>query len=234
MTAPFLTARWQRLLNLTYAVDPTLLEPHVPSGVTLDVQDGRAFASLVAFDFLDTKVFGIPWPGFRNFPELNLRFYVKDGEERGVVFIREYVPQRWVAFLARAFYSEPYAAAPMTSRFEEAEDEVRYRLELELAGRRHAFEARAGAEVFTPASDSTEHYFKEHNWGWGTDRRGRTLKYRVEHPVWEVWPLREWSADADFGALYGPEWGFLAEAEPFSALLAVGSAVKVFPGETVG
>src|SRR5438270_13540279 len=88
MPVPFLTARWSNLCLLSYAVPPTLLENRLPAGLELDTRDGQAFVSLVAFDFLDTRVFGIPWPGYRNFAELNLRFYVRQGEERGVVFLR--------------------------------------------------------------------------------------------------------------------------------------------------
>src|SRR3954469_20731239 len=110
---PFLTARWSNLCLLTYAVPPALLEPRLPPGLDLDLRDGQAFVSLVAFDFLDTRVLGVPWPGFRNFPEINLRFYARRGDERGVVFVREWVPQRLVAWLARTLYNEPYAAAAM-------------------------------------------------------------------------------------------------------------------------
>src|SRR3989442_9486339 len=110
---PFLTARWSKLAILTWEAPPALLEPHLPAGLELDRRDGAAFASLVAFDFLDTRVLGIPWPGFTRFPEVNLRFYVRRGERRGVVFIREFVPQAIVAWLARALYHEPYLGAPL-------------------------------------------------------------------------------------------------------------------------
>src|SRR3954471_19004784 len=116
MPLSFLTARWSNLCLLTYAVPPALLEPRLPRGLSLDLRDGQAFVSLVAFDFLDTRVLGVPWPGYRNFPEINLRFYVRHREERGVVFVREFVPRRLVAFLARAIYGEPYVAARMTSQ----------------------------------------------------------------------------------------------------------------------
>ena len=33
----------------------------------------------------------------------------------------------------------------------------------------------------------------------------------------------------DESGVYGPEWGFLAEAGPVSTVLAAGSAIKVFP-----
>lgn len=55
----FLSAQWKRLLLLTYDIDPQLLSDHLPPGLTLDTIDGRAFVSLVAFDFLDTRVVGI-------------------------------------------------------------------------------------------------------------------------------------------------------------------------------
>ena len=119
----FLSAQWKRLLLLTYDVNPQLLMDHLPPGLTLDTIDGRAFVSLVAFDFLDTRVVGIRWPGFINFPEINLRFYVRhpDGR-RGVVFIKEYVPKRVIAWLARTLYNEPYQATTMTSTWIESEE----------------------------------------------------------------------------------------------------------------
>src|ERR1700709_1663302 len=101
---PFLTAHWSNLCLFTYTVPDVLLEPRLPPGLELDRRDGRAFVSLVAFDFLNTRVLGIPWPGYRNFAELNLRFYVRRRAgaraQRGVMFIREFVPQRVVAWTA--------------------------------------------------------------------------------------------------------------------------------------
>ena len=71
---PVLTARWSNLAILTYETPPALLEPHLPAGLALDTRGGTAFASLVAFDFLDTRVLGVPWPGFRDFPELHWKY----------------------------------------------------------------------------------------------------------------------------------------------------------------
>ena len=112
----FLTAHWKNLCLVTYAVPPALLEPRLPEGLSLDTRGGDAFVSLVAFDFLETRVLGVPWPGYRHFPEINLRFYVRHGAQRGVVFIRELVPKRLIASLARSLYNEPYLAIPMKSR----------------------------------------------------------------------------------------------------------------------
>src|SRR5438874_12696918 len=106
---PFLTARWTNLILANYAVPDELLLPRLPPGLELDRHDGRSFVSLVAFDFHDTRVLGIPWPGYRNFPEVNLRFYVCRGGERGVCFLREFVPLKLVAWLARLTSDESYA-----------------------------------------------------------------------------------------------------------------------------
>ncbi|HEX4590209.1 MAG TPA: DUF2071 domain-containing protein, partial [Gemmataceae bacterium] len=78
---PFLTARWTNLFVANYPVPDRLLAPRLPPGLTLDRWEGSAYVSLVAFDFRDTRVLGIPWPGYRHFPEVNLRFYVRRGDE---------------------------------------------------------------------------------------------------------------------------------------------------------
>lgn len=234
MGISFLTARWSNLINLTYRVPPELLRPHLPAGVELDVQEGRAFASLVAFDFLDTRVGGIPWPGYRDFPELNLRFYIKHGEARGVVFIREYVPKRLIAKLANLFYNEPYEAAPMRSEVKESGDLITYELGIERGGREHVIRATGMQPAYTEPEDSLAHYFKEHEWGFGRAHSGRTLRYRVEHPVWQTYRVQSWSLDMAPGVLYGPEWAFLADEEPLSVVFAVGSPVKVMPFDSLG
>lgn len=226
---PFLTARWSHLAILTYEAPPALLETHLPAGLALDTYGGAAFVSLVAFDFLDTRIWGIAWPGFRDFPELNLRFYVRQGQRRGVVFIREFVPRAVVSWLARAIYHEPYLVAPMESQVDDRPAAVATIRTLLWQGRTHRIEVTGGKPAFRPAEDSAEHFFKEQQWGFGRDRRGRTLAYQVKHPIWEVCPVRSWSLDFDWAAVYGPAWAWLSREKPASVLLAVGSHVSVFP-----
>ena len=80
------------------------------NGTELDFFEGETFISMVGFLFLDTRVLGVAVPMHRDFEEVNLRFYVKrksvDGWKRGVVFIRELVPRRAIATVARVFYGE--------------------------------------------------------------------------------------------------------------------------------
>jgi len=202
---PFLTARWNNLFLATFVVPPDLLLPHLPRGLDLDLRDGRAFASLVGFDFHDTRVLGIPWPGFRNFSEVNLRFYARLGQERGVVFVREFVPQPWVAWMARTLYNEPYLATAMSSTVTDSPESIRVEHRLSFAGKTHTMRAVGDKPAYVPDSTSVEAFIKEHHWGYGKTRGGRTLRYHVWHPVWAVYPVREAHIDLDWGAVYGPE-----------------------------
>ncbi len=226
---PFLTARWTHLLLASFVVPQELLRPRLPPGLELDLRDGQAFVSLVFFDFLDTRVLGVPWPGFRNFPEINLRFYVRRGDDRGVVFVREFVPQRLVAWLARTIYNEPYRAVPMRSNVVTEPESVRVEHSFAFGGRTHTMRAVGGRPAYVPGPESIEAFFKEHHWGFGTTRSGRTLRYHVAHPVWEVYPVREVHLDLDWAAAYGPEWAVMQDAQPASTVLAVGSPVAVYP-----
>jgi hypothetical protein len=226
---PFLTARWSNLILANYAVADDLLLPRLPPGLELDRYQGRAFVSLVAFDFRDTRVLGVPWPGYRNFPEVNLRFYVRRGEQRGVVFIRELVPPRLVALLARVLYNEPYTAMRMTSAVSETNASLTVEHRLLGRDRAHTIRATGTKPTATPSPDGVEHFFKEHQWGFGRTRRGATLRYEVRHPVWAVCPIVDYGIDLDWAALYGPEWAALQDARPDSTVLAVGSPVAVYP-----
>ena len=225
----FLAARWCNLILANYAVPEGLLRPLLPPGVDLDRHDGQCWASLVGFQFLDTKVHGIGWPGFRHFPEWNLRFYVRQGDRRGVCFVREFVPQWLVATLARVIYNEPYRSAAMTMSVTQREDSVAAEYSVAWGGRRHILRAVGAKPAMRPSPESVEHFFKEHSWGYGTSRRGKLIRYEVNHPEWDVYPVREFTADVDWGVLYGPEWAVMNGAEPGSVVLAVGSAVSVYP-----
>lgn len=225
----FLTARWQNLILANYAVPEELLRPHLPPGCELDRRDGGCWASLVAFQFLDTRVLGVGWPGFRNFPEWNLRFYVRNEGQRGVCFVREFVPSWLVATAARVSYNEPYRSARLTMDVADEPDRLTATYTVRWGGKTHSLRAVGDKPAFRPTADSPEHWFKEHAWGYGTSRRGKLIRYEVNHPEWDVYAVREFAADVDWAALYGPEWAVMQKAEPAGVVFASGSAVSVYP-----
>jgi len=225
----FLRSRWCNLILANYVVPEELLRPLVPPGCELDRRDGHCWASLVGFQFLGTRVLGVSWPGFRNFPEWNLRFYVSHEDQRGVCFVREFVPSWLVATLARVIYNEPYRSARMSMDVKDERETVSATYTVRWAGKVHSLRAIGTKPAIRPAPDSTEHWFKEHSWGFGTSRRGKLIRYEVNHPEWDVYPVREFAADVDWTALYGPEWGAMQGTEPASVVLALGSEVSVYP-----
>ncbi len=103
----FLSARWEYLAMFNYEVDEALLKPHLPPYTELDFYNGKAIMSVVGFLFNNTSVMGIKWPGFINFEEVNLRYYIKyfDGTNwiRGVGFISEIVPQFFSGWYGQSF-----------------------------------------------------------------------------------------------------------------------------------
>ncbi len=237
MPRVFLSAEWRNLILASYHVPAELLTPHLPKGLELDLIDGAPTASLVAFEFLDTRVKGVRWPGFVNFPEWNLRFYVRikgQGDEgRGVVFVREFVPSRLIAGIAKGLYNEPYAAAPFTQDSEERGGQCRRRYTVRFNGHDHTLEATASDRLITPEHGSLAHLIKEHRWGFGVTRGGTTLRYEVTHPVWRIHETARCRVDVDWARLYGPQWAAMQHAEPFSVVLAEGSAITVSTATTI-
>jgi uncharacterized protein YqjF (DUF2071 family) len=227
---PLLTARWENLIAVTYPVAEELLAPHVPPGVEVDRLGGEARVSLVAFDFTRTRLYGLAIPGHTRFPEINLRFYVRDGDDRGIVFIREFVPRRAVAVVARIRYNEPYRRIPMRSAVRPAgRSGERLRVTHAFAGGTSRVTAEVDARGALPAEGSDERWLTHQEFGFGRTRRGARRRYRVEHPVWPLHPVRELALDVDFAGLYGPEWAFLGDSEPSHVTFAAGSAVALFP-----
>ncbi len=226
---PFLTARWEHLIVASYAVPEPLLRPLLPPGMDLDFQDGKCFASLVGFQFLDTRVLGVSWPAHRDFAEWNLRFYVRRGPVRGVVFVREFVPKPIVAVVARLIYNEPYRVARITGAIKSEPPTVTVSYTLRRGSRSHSLWVAADPESRPIQPGSREDFFLNQSWGFGTSRRGRRLQYEVVHPPWEIFPIRESVIDVSWGEMYGPEWSVMEGVQPVCVALAKGSPVSVSP-----
>jgi uncharacterized protein YqjF (DUF2071 family) len=229
----FLTARWSRLAVVNFLADPSLLAPLLPPGTEPDLFEGRTYLSLVAFLFLDTRIRGWAVPFHRDFEELNLRFYVRrrDGGEvrRGVVFIKEFVPRRAIAWVARTCFGEPYEALPMTHRHEA--NAVRYAWI--RAGREMSLDL-AVTEPFRALPPGGEaEFILEHYWGYTAVAGGRTSEYRVEHPPWRAAPAARCDLKIDPEALYGPRFAPALSVPPVSAYLAEGSEVAVREGRPI-
>ncbi len=235
---PFLTAEWRYLAMLNFAIEAGLLRPWLPTGCECDVWRGTSYVSLVGFLFADLRVWGVPIPFNRNFPEVNLRFYVRRKVDhrwrRGVVFVREFAPRWLVACAAGWFYGENYAVVPMDHEVAVADDEpatpraVSY--SWDHAGGRHSLRMTTRGRLRPIQPDGLEAFIVDQAWGYSA-RAGRpTIEYRVEHPPWRIWEADDAAFDGDAAALYGGPFAEALAQPPASAFLVDGSAVKLFAG----
>ncbi|AEE49772.1 YqjF family protein [Haliscomenobacter hydrossis] len=238
MQNPFLTAQWRRLLMLNYAIEPDVLLPYLPAGVELDWWNDTCYVSLVGFRFVDTRVMGMGFPGHRNFPEINLRFYVRYrdpelGWKRGVVFLRELVPVPTITWVANALYRERYKTVPMQYRWEESKDQLEVEYSWKQKGRQHLFSAITSAEALDMPPGGEAEFITEHYWGYARWDAQRTMEYAVEHPRWQTYAVQDVNCAVDFGAAYGAEFAFLNGLAPKSVFLAEGSEIAVGKGHFI-
>lgn len=214
-----------------YEVDPSLLAPRLPTGTELDLHDGKCFVSLVGFMFLDTRVLGFLVPFHVNFEEVNLRFYVKrevEGEtRRAVCFVKEIVPRLAIATVARVLYGEPYECWSMDH--ERTDKTVSY--SWSKGGHRNRLSVEINQNTGVPPEGSHGEFIIEHYWGYTARGNGRVDEYKVEHPKWELFSVKNEVIDVDFAATYGEEFEYITGTNPYSILLAKGSEIAVYKGQ---
>ncbi len=222
---------------LNYEVDPAILKRHVPHGTEVDSFQGKTFVSLVGFQFLCTKLFGVlSVPFHTDFEEVNLRFYVRRRENneirRGVIFIREIVPRRAVAQIASRVYGENYSCCPMRHDISANGTRRTAAYQWKLNRKWCTLRAEATGEGAFPERESLEQFITEHHWGYAT-RRGACFEYHVSHEPWRVWACAAAGFEGDSDKLYGSELGGIVRRGPDSAFIADGSPVLVFTGRRV-
>ena len=229
-SAVFLTAQWRYLLMANYEVPPELLQPHVPPGTELDFRDGKTYASIVGFRFLDTRLLGMPVPLHQNFTEVNLRFYVRyqspDGWKRGTVFISEIVPKPAIVWVANGIYNEHYSYAPMRHSIQQDQEHVQVVYRWKKGGW-NSIRAFAQNQLISMREGSMEEFIAEHYWGYATLGEHVTNEYGVEHNPWQYYPVTTFEADYNVPLLYGAEFEPYLSQPPASVFIAHGSEVTV-------
>ncbi|MGQ7856195.1 YqjF family protein [Pedobacter sp. WC2501] len=230
----FLTAEWRKLALAQYSVDKEILSKYLPQHTILDDWQGKYYVSLVGFMFVDVKLRGFNIPFHTNFEEVNLRFYVKFKEggiwKRGVVFIKEFVPKPAITFVANTLYKENYQTLAMKHLWVEQKDQ----LEVAYSWKNrnwNSFAVTATSKAEDILAGSEEEFITEHYWGYTKIAENKTSEYGVEHPRWQVYPIKDYKINVDFGINYGDDFAFLNIATPDSVILAEGSEIRVLKGK---
>lgn len=232
----FLTGRWSKLVMINYVVDPKMLLPFVPNRTELDLWNGNCYVSLVGFLFQDTRLKGIRVPCHVQFEEVNLRFYVKyfDGTEwkRGVVFIKEIVPKPALTFVANLFFNEHYETRPMTHEWIEIGNELNISYSWKME-KWNSIKIQVENEPVPIQKDSEEEFITEHYWGYTLINENTTSEYQVEHPRWDILPVKNYELSVNFEENYGKIFTSLNSLSPTSVFVADGSEVIIRSGQKI-
>ncbi len=241
MNPVFLKAEWRNLILANYEFDRAILKKYLPAKTEFDSWNGKDYVSLVGFLFKNTRVRGIAVPFHTTFEEVNLRFYVRYNEngiwKRGVVFVREIVPKSIIAFIANTLYKEHYISCQMShewvlSEKEKGESEKYNTINIGYSWKNKNLEnsisVKAENKTLEIPVGSGEEFITEHYYGYSKFDEGKTGEYKVEHPRWKVYPVKEYNIVCDFEKNYGSDFKSLAGMKPDTVYLAEGSEIKVY------
>lgn len=193
------TQRWRDLLFLHWPVPEKLVASLLPSRLTVDTFDGRAWLGLVPFAMQGVKPSWLPGPGL-SFLETNVRTYVHlEGRDPGVWFF-SLDAASWLAVqAARLGWSLPYFHATMHTETEEQRIEYSTRRPdgtgLSCAYRRT--EALGPSEL-----GSQEHFFLERYILYAV-RRGKLLRGQVHHTPYPAHAAELLELDENLSAAAG-------------------------------
>jgi len=220
---PLFYADWERALFIHYEVEAEALQRWVP--YPLDLYEGRAFVSLVAFTMrgmrpriagkLGAKLFAPI--GSHDF--LNVRTYVKHGEEAGIYFIREWLPNRIAVCLGPGVFGLPYRYGKLN--YEHRHEEGCLSGEISEGGGKLAYRVNLKNQDFSSAVTDELGGFLLERYTAYTHGCGMRRFFRVWHEPWQQTEVdmeinentliarapggEEWAVDARLaGANYTP------------------------------
>jgi uncharacterized protein YqjF (DUF2071 family) len=164
--------------------EPSVIQALLPEGLEVDTFDGSAWVGLIPFSMRDVGVPKLPpVPYFGDFPEVNVRTYVKRNGVPGVWFFSLDVNRLAPALVARTTYLLPYCWGKASN---ELDGEV-----LSTSVRRRwpniastNIQVRVGDVISEPTELEN---FLTARWGLYSRGIGKSLMYApVDH---ETWPL---------------------------------------------
>lgn len=228
----FLKANWRRLASSNYIVDPEVLTKYIPKGTVLETHEGKNYVSLVAFRYCETRLYNVKVPYHTIFEEINLRFYVKreisPGKWRSeVAFTKLFFPKKALTLVAKLFYKENYETRKLRHRWSENDEDLLTSYGLRK-DRWHEFDLKTSKESAAIDNSSSEAFFSKHYWGTAQVNDKSCTVYKIEHPEWKAFQVKDWEINFDFGSVFGADFMHLNDAEPESVQLLEGSEVTVF------
>tara|TARA_R110001606_G_scaffold398662_1_gene578269 strand:- start:1685 stop:2416 length:732 start_codon:yes stop_codon:yes gene_type:complete len=100
---------WNKAIFLHWAVDEEKLRKLIPADLQIDLYNGTAWISLVAFTMENIRPRILPaFSPISNFDEINIRTYVKSADKTGVYFLSIEAGKKLSAWIAKSLSELPY------------------------------------------------------------------------------------------------------------------------------
>ena len=179
-----MTQRWTNLAYVHWRYEPSVIQALLPEGLEVDTFDDSAWVGLIPFSMRDVGVPRLPpVPYFGDFPEVNVRTYVKRNGVPGVWFFSLDVNRLAPALVARTTYLLPYCWGRASN---ELSDDV-----LTTTVRRRwpdIASTRIQVRVGDAIAESNElENFLTARWGLYSRGIGKSLMYApVDHEPWAL------------------------------------------------
>jgi uncharacterized protein YqjF (DUF2071 family) len=184
-----MTQTWHDLLFAHWPVDARTLRDRVPPAFELDLFDGTCWLGIVAFRMTNVAPRGVPsMPWIAEFPEVNVRTYVRVGDRPGVYFFSLDAASTMAVKTARALLNLPYFAATMTvaARGGMIEYHSRRQSGSPAAGLKATY--RASGDRWKPQPGSLDYFLTERYCLYNEDRSHRPYRLDIHHPPWPLQP----------------------------------------------
>jgi uncharacterized protein YqjF (DUF2071 family) len=176
---------WHDLLFMHWPISTTIIRSLLPSGLELDLFDGRAWIGVIPFYMSGVRPRLVPSVVASKFPEVNVRTYARHDGKSGVWFFSLDAASRLAVWGARRFFHLPYHFAAMSVSI--SQNTVDYRSE-RLASPETRLVARY-EPVGTPArsaAGSLEHWLTERYCLFAVNKRGKIFRGDIHHQPWSL------------------------------------------------
>ena len=205
---PMFYARWDRAVFIHYAVDPDTLQREIPFEV--DLRDGRAYVSLVAFTLVRMR----PRIGGRigewllkpiaTHEFLNVRTYVRHAGEPGIFFLAEWLNNRAAVLLGPRSFGLPYRFGKLDYRHAHDTDAL-----FGTANGHNGhlvYKGNTSGESFEPCEAESLTEFLLERYTAFTQHRKQKRFFRVWHSPWPQASAEYQIVDASLIANTGQWW----------------------------
>ena len=182
VSTPMLAEDWRTFTAIHWSFPAEAIRPHVDPRLELDLFEGEAWVSMTPFVVERFRIPPLPpVPKYSEYPETNLRTYVRGPDGRdGLWFFSLDVPRWSVVAGANLVYGVPFVHADMSVDRDGVP--IRYRSDRGDGVARVEVDVRPG----TGREQDERDVFLMGRWIAYSDLYGKLAATKVEHPPWSL------------------------------------------------